>query len=142
MGIAVAGLGESLLDSLTNTQWTIMLCFTRQEWLFNQSNSTNLLKSGSYDFLYQDSCYHLTGSRGAVIKTIKWADDGNGLGNSTLIEQENKTRSFTISRVYYNNLTNAQLLYPLIWIEGSFDRWMRDDKRIKGKFRIKMQPNL
>ncbi|MPR37304.1 hypothetical protein [Salmonirosea aquatica] len=142
LGTAVIGLGETLGDSLTKTQWTIMLHFTRQEWLLNQGNSTKLLKSGPYDFLFQDKSYHLTSSRGAVIEIVKWADDGSGLGNSTLTEQDSKTRSFTISKVYYDTLTNSQLLYPLIWIEGSFDGWMSGDKKIKGKFRIKTQPNL
>lgn len=142
LGTAVVGLGEALVDSLTKTEWTIMLHFTRQEWLLNPGNSTKLLKSGSYDFLFQDKSYHLTSSRGAVIEIVKWADDGSGLGNSTLTEQDGKTRSFTISRVYYDNLTNSQLLYPLIWIEGSFEGWMWGDKKIKGKFRIKTQPNL
>lgn len=142
LGTAVVGLGETLSDSLTKTQWTIMLCFTRQEWLLNPGNSTNLLQSGSYDFLFQDKSYHLTSSRGALIETVKWANDGSGLSNSTLTEQDSKPRSFTISRVYYNNLTNPQLLYPLIWIKGSFDGWMWGDKKIKGRFRIKTQPNL
>lgn len=142
LGTAVVGLGETLSDSLTKTQWTIMLCFTRQEWLLNPGNSSNLLKSGPYDFLFQDKSYHLTSSRGALIETVKWADGGSGLSNSTLTEQDGKPRSFTISRVYYNNLTNPQSLYPLIWIEGSFDGWMWGDKKIKGKFRIKTQPNL
>ena len=60
LGTAVVGLGETLSDSLTKTQWTIMLCFTRQEWLLNAGNSTKLLKSGSHDFLFQDKSYHLT----------------------------------------------------------------------------------
>jgi hypothetical protein len=119
-----------------------MLCFTRQEWLLNSGHSTKLLKPGSYDFLFRDKSYQLTSSKGAVIETIKWVDGSTGLSNSTLTEQDSKFRSFAISKVYYNNLMNSQSLHPLIWIEGSFEGWMRDDKKIKGKFRIKTQPNL
>jgi hypothetical protein len=132
----VAGLGEALEDTIGGTTWTILMYFTPEELRKNTGNFTKLFDAGSYDYLLLDKNFSVLGNRGAVISTVSSIDSiGYGVGNTTLIEKDDRPRLFQIEKAYFYNLTYDEL----IWVEGTFDGWMSNDQRIKGKFRIKVQ---
>lgn len=140
----LVGFGEALLDSLNRTRWDILFYFTADEFKKNINNSTKLFYAGEYKYLLKDSNFDPIGNRGTEIGTITYdgGGSGHGLSNTTMIPAHKRSQSFKVERVYYSKLTDPQLRWPLIWLEGSFEGWMMDDKKVKGRFRIKTQANF
>ena len=138
----IVGFGEALKDSSSGTTWRVSFYFTQDELKKNIANSTNLFYSGNYTYLFTDTNYNPMGARGTEIEISTPVDSSYSLSNTTLIQKDERPRSFTVNKVYFNDLTNNQLPIRLIWLEGSFEGWMMDNKKVKGRFRIKTQPNF
>ncbi len=134
----IAGLGETLKDSVTGTSWTILFYFKPDELQKNTGNFTKLFNAGTYSYLLQDKDYNPVGERGVAISTSTAVNSNSGIGNTTLILRDDRTRLFEVKKAYFYSLTHDRL----IWVEGSFESWMAGDKKVKGKFRVKVQHNL
>lgn len=134
------GNGMVFRNTATATHWRINFFFSEEEYKKNTGNFTKLFNEGNYPFIRLDKEYNYTVTKGVEIETCQQLSEFFCQGGSTSYQQSEQPQKFTVTKAYFYNLTYDRF----IWVEGEFDCWLNDAgfnnaKRIKGKFRIKVQ---
>ncbi|WP_154173274.1 hypothetical protein [Larkinella terrae] len=136
----MVGMGGGIKDSINNIDWTILFYFKAADYQKNTGNFTKLFDSGDYNYLLLDKDYNPIGEKGVVISTSSPLDTSTTYrkANTTLLQKDDRPRLLEVKKAYFYNLTYDRF----IWVEGKFESWMSDNKKIKGEFRIKVQHDL
>lgn len=140
----IQGLGGSLTDTTDGTSWGILFYDKVENFKKNTGNITKLFDAGEHDYLLLGRKYEIIGNRGVVVSTdtpIKEVP-GTSDGNTTQIQKDDRPRKFQVEKAYFYNTTSDNTSDRFIWVEGTFDTWMNNNKKAEGEFRIQVQVDL
>lgn len=125
---------------INDVSWEFFFYFTKEEYEQNTGNFSKLFKPGKLPYLSLDRSFNYTNIYGVTINRGQQLTDSTGTRANSEYQENNKPQDFEITDAYFYNSTYDRF----IWVEGTFDcsiGFFNDLKRIKGKFRVKVQHN-
>ncbi len=125
---------------IDKVSWEFFFYFPREEYLSNTGNFAKLFKPGKLDYLTLDRSFNYTKINGVTINRGEQVTANTGRYANSEYQENSNPQNFEISDAYFYNSTYDRF----IWVEGSFDcsiGFFDDLKKVKGKFRIKVQHN-
>ena len=125
---------------IKDVSWEFFFFFTQEEYQLNTGNFSKLFKPGKLPYLSLDRSFNYTNIYGVTINRGQQLTDSTGKYANSEYQENSKPQDFQITDAYFYNSTYDRF----IWVEGTFDSsigFFDDLKRVKGKFRVKVQHN-